>query len=196
MAEPPRPAYAGNMRRLVYYFLQGLIFLVPIVITLWAVGSAFLAIDRWIGRLIKVPVFGLGFAVMLVGVTVFGFLASNFLTRRLLQYFEQLLDRLPLLKLLHTSIKDLMSAFVGEKRRFNKPVLVDVAGDGRLRAVGFVTHDSMERFGRPDDVAVYFPQSYNFAGQVVIVPRAAVTALAIDASDAMAFIVSGGVTGK
>ncbi len=196
MAEPPRPAYAGNMRRLVYYFLQGLIFLVPIVITLWAVGSAFLAIDRWIGRLIKVPVFGLGFAVMLVGVTVFGFLASNFLTRRLLQYFEQLLDRLPLLKLLHTSIKDLMSAFVGEKRRFNKPVLVDVAGDGRLRAVGFVTHDSMERFGRPDDVAVYFPQSYNFAGQVVIVPRAAVTALAIDAYDAMAFIVSGGVTGK
>jgi len=184
------------MRRLVYYFLQGLIFLVPIVFTLWAVGSAFLAIDRWIGRLIGAPVFGLGFAVMLVSVTIFGFLASNFLTRRLLQFFEQVLDRLPLLKLLHTSIKDLMSAFVGEKRRFNKPVLVDVAGDGRLRAVGFVTHDSMERFGLPDDVAVYFPQSYNFAGQVVIVPRAAVTALAVDASDAMAFIVSGGVTGR
>jgi len=88
-----------------------------------------------------------------------------------------------------------MSAFVGEKRLFNKPMLVDIAGDGRLRVVGFVTHDSMERFGRPDDVAVYFPQSYNFAGQVVIVPRAAVSALAVDASDAMAFIVSGGVTG-
>ena len=89
-----------------------------------------------------------------------------------------------------------MSAFVGEKRRFNKPVLVDIAGNGRLSVVGFVTHDSMEHFGRPDDVAVYFPQSYNFAGQVVIVPRAAVTAIAVDASDAMAFIVSGGVTGK
>jgi uncharacterized membrane protein len=184
------------MRRLIYYFLQGLIFLVPIVFTLWAAGSAFLAIDRLIGRLIGAPVFGLGFAVMLVGVTVFGFLASNFLTRRLLQFFEQLLDRLPLLRLLHSSLKDLMSAFVGQKRRFNKPVLVDVAGDGRLRAVGFVTHDSMERFGRPDDVAVYFPQSYNFAGQVVIVPRTSVTAIAVDASDAMAFIVSGGVTGK
>jgi uncharacterized membrane protein len=196
MAKPPRTAYAADMRRLIYYFLQGLIFLVPIVFTLWAVASAFLTIDRWIGRLIGVPVFGLGFAIMLVSVTVLGFLASNFLTRRLLQFFEQLLDRLPLLKLLHTSIKDLMSAFVGEKRRFNKPVLVDVAGNGRLKAVGFVTHDSMERFGLPDDVAVYFPQSYNFAGQVVIVPRAAVTAIAVDASDAMAFIVSGGVTGK
>ena len=184
------------MRRLVNYFLQGLIFLVPIVLTLWAVGSSFLAIDRWIGRLIGYPIFGLGFAVMLVGVTVFGFLASNFLTRRLLQFFEQLLDGLPLLKLLHTSIKDLMSAFVGEKRRFNKPVLVDMGADGRLKVVGFVTRDSMERFGRPDDVAVYFPQSYNFAGQVVIVPRTAVTAIAVDASEAMAFIVSGGVTGK
>jgi uncharacterized membrane protein len=184
------------MRRLVNYFLQGLIFLVPIVFTLWAVSSAFLAIDRWIGRLIGYPIFGLGFAVMLVGVTVFGFLASNFLTRRLLQFFEQQLDRLPLLRLLHTSIKDLMSAFVGEKRRFNKPVLVDISGDGRLKVAGFVTRDSMDHFGRPDDVAVYFPQSYNFAGQVVIVPRAAVTAIAVDASDAMAFIVSGGVTGK
>ena len=183
------------MRRIGYYFLQGLIFLVPIVFTLWAVGSAFLAIDRWVGRLIGAPIFGVGFAVMLVGVTVLGFLASNFLTRRLLQLFEQLLDRLPLLKLLHTSIKDLMSAFVGEKRRFNKPVLVDVGGGG-LKAVGFVTRDSMASFGRPDDVAVYFPQAYNFAGQLVIVPRAAVTPVAIDASDAMAFIVSGGVTGK
>jgi uncharacterized membrane protein len=184
------------MRRIGYFFLQGLIFLVPIVFTLWAVGSAFLAIDRWVGRLIGAPIFGLGFAVMLVGVTILGFLASNFLTRRLLQFFEQLLDRLPLLKLLHTSIKDLMSAFVGEKRRFNKPVLVDLSGDGRLKTIGFVTRDSLESFGRPDDVAVYFPQSYNFAGQLVIVPRAAVTPVAVDASDAMAFIVSGGVTGK
>jgi len=184
------------MRRLVYYFLQGLIFLVPIVLTLWAVGSTFLAIDKWIGRLIRSPIPGVGFVVMLVGVTIFGFLASNFLTRRLMHFFEEQLERLPLLKLLHSSIKDLMSAFVGEKRRFNKPVLVDIRGDGRLKAVGFVTRDSMERFGRPDDVAVYFPQSYNFAGQVVIVPRSAVTTLALDASDAMAFIVSGGVTGN
>jgi uncharacterized membrane protein len=196
MADLAGALYAASMRRLVNYFLQGLIFLVPIVFTLWAVGSAFVAIDRWIGRLLGAPIFGLGFAAMLVAVTVFGFLASNFLTRRLLQLVEQLLDRLPLLKLLHTSLKDLMSAFVGEKRRFNKPVLVDISGDGRVKAVGFVTHDSMERFGRPDDVAVYFPQSYNFAGQVAIVPRAAVTALTVDASDAMAFIVSGGVTGK
>jgi uncharacterized membrane protein len=104
--------------------------------------------------------------------------------------------RLPLLRLLHTSIKDLMSAFVGERRRFNRPVLVDMGADGRIKVAGFVTRDSMANYGRPDDVAVYFPQAYNFAGQVVIVPRTAITALDRDSSDVMAFIVSGGVTGK
>jgi uncharacterized membrane protein len=195
MAEPAGIPYPEGMKRLVYYFLQGLIFLVPIVFTLWAVGSAFLAIDRWIGRLIGAPIFGVGFAAMLVGVTVLGFLASNFLTRRLLGVFEQLLDRLPLLKLLHSSIKDLMSAFVGEKRKFNKPVLVDMSGEGRLKVVGFVTRDSMESFGRPDDVAVYFPQSYNFAGNVVLFPKDRVTPVRAEARAVMQFIVSGGVSG-
>jgi uncharacterized membrane protein len=133
---------------------------------------------------------------MLVAVTGFGFLASNFFTRRLLSFVERQLDRLPLLRLLHVSLKDLMSAFVGEKRRFNQPVLVDMGADGRVKVAGFVTRDSMAQYGRPDDVAVYFPQAYNFAGQVVIVPRTAVTAIARDSSDVMAFIVSGGVTGR
>jgi uncharacterized membrane protein len=181
---------------MINYFLQGLIFLVPLTLTFWAAGSTFLAIDRWIGRLIRLPIPGIGFLAALVGVTVFGFLASNFFTRRLLQFFERQVDRLPLLKLLHTSLKDLMSAFVGEKRRFNKPVMVDLAADGRVKVMGFVTRDTMERYGRPDDVAVYLPQAYNFAGQVVIVPRDAITPLALDSPEVMAFIVSGGVTGQ
>jgi len=184
------------MKRIGYYFLQGLIFLVPILFTVWVAGTTFLWIDRRIGELVPLPFPGLGFLAMLVGVTILGFLASNFFTRRILELVERMLDRLPFLRLLHTSIKDLMSAFVGEQRRFNKPVLVKLDAAGIVSAVGFVTRDSMERFGRPEDVAVYFPQSYNFAGQVVIVPRVAVTPLAIDASEAMAFIVSGGVTGE
>jgi len=184
------------MRRLAYYFFQGLIFLVPIILTLWAGGSAFLAIDEAVRHWLGVTIPGLGFVLMLVAVTMFGFLASNFVTRRLLQLVERILDQLPLLKLLHTSLKDLMSAFVGEKRRFNKPVMVDLAADGHVRALGFVTRESMERFGCPDSVAVYFPQAYNFAGQLVVVPGSAVKPVTIDAAEAMAFIVSGGVTGK
>jgi uncharacterized membrane protein len=189
-------SHACGMRRIVNYFLQGLIFLVPITLTLWAAGSTFLAIDRGFGRLMRLPIPGIGFLAALVGVTVFGMLASNFFTSRVLQFFERQIDRLPLLKLLHTSLKDLMSAFVGEKRRFNKPVIVDLDAGGHIKALGFVTRDTMERYGRPDDVAVYFPQAYNFAGQVVIVPRSAVSAVSSESADVMAFIVSGGVTGK
>jgi uncharacterized membrane protein len=184
------------MRRLAYYFLQGLIFLVPIIVTFWAASSVFLTIDASIRQLIRLQIPGLGFLVMLAGVTTFGFLASNFFTRRILLFFEQMLDRLPLLKLLHTSLKDLMTAFVGDKRRFNKPVLVSIGADDRVRVLGFVTRSSMEHFGRPQDLAVYFPQAYNFAGQLVIVPQTAVTAIPLDASEVMSFIVSGGVTGK
>jgi uncharacterized membrane protein len=184
------------MRRIAYYFLQGLIFLVPIILTFWVVGSAFKAIDDSIRELIGSHIPGLGFLLMLVAVTAFGFLASNFFTRRVLMLFERFLDRLPLVKLLHTSVKDLMSAFVGDKRRFNKPVVVDLQADGRVKAVGFVTRESMERYGRPEDVAVYFPQAYNFAGQVVIVPRTALAALPLDSAEVMTFIVSGGVSGK
>jgi uncharacterized membrane protein len=184
------------MRRLANYFFQGIIFLVPIVVTLWAAATLFLAVDDWTRRFIGWPSRGVGFLVALGAVTGVGFLASNFLTRRLLQFFEVQVDRLPLLKLLHTSLKDLMSAFVGEKRRFNKPVVVELMEGSGIRAVGFVTRDSMARFGRPEDVAVYFPQAYHFAGQVVLVPAARVTAVAMESADVMAFVVSGGITGK
>jgi len=184
------------MRRIVNYFLQGLVFLVPIVLTLWAAGATFLAIDNAVRRFARFSIPGIGFVVALVGVTAFGFLASNFFTRRLLTWVENILDRVPLLKLLHTSLKDLMDAFMGEKRRFNKPVLVDLSGDGRIKALGFVTRDSMERFGRPGDVAVYFPQAYHFAGQVVVVTTASLTPVPVDSPEVMAFVVSGGVSGK
>src|SRR3954452_19778535 len=153
------------MRRFVNYFFQGLIFLVPIVLTAWFATTLFLGIDDFMRRFLGPQVRGLGFLFAIAAVTGVGLLASNFLTRGLLQLFETQVDRLPLLKLLHTSLKDLMSAFVGEKRRFNQPVLVDLGADGRLKVAGFVTRDSMAVYGRPDDVAVYFPQAYNFAGQ-------------------------------
>jgi uncharacterized membrane protein len=181
---------------LANYFFQGLIFLVPIVLTLWAAATLFLTIDDWIRRFIGSPARGVGFLVALGAITGFGFLASNFFTRRLLQFFEAQVDRLPFLKLLHTSLKDLMSAFVGEKRRFNKPVVVELTDGSGIRAVGFVTRDSMVRFGRPEDVAVYFPQAYHFAGQVVLVPAARVTPLAVESADVMAFVVSGGISGR
>ncbi len=179
------------MKRLANYFFQGLVYLAPIAITVWIFVSTFQAIDG----LLRLPIPGVG-VLILVGLTTgFGFLLSNFLAKRLLTWFEEIMERLPFAKLMHGSLKDLMSAFVGEKRRFSHPVTVEMMPGSGVRVFGFVTRESMDDFGIPGSVGVYLPQSYNFAGQLVIVPRAQVTSLkSADSADVMTMIVSGGVT--
>ena len=114
----------------------------------------------------------------------------------MLGLFEGLLDRLPLVKLLHTSVKDLMGAFVGDQRRFDIPVSIEIIPGADLRAFGFVTRDSLADLGLGDAlVAVYLPQSYNFAGPLIAVPRSRVHRIDHDAAAMMAFVVSGGVSG-
>jgi uncharacterized membrane protein len=127
-------------------------------------------------------------------ITLFGFLASSFLTRRMLSMVEGMLERLPFVRLLYSSTRDLLNAFVGEKRRFDKPVIVTPFVGGQARAIGFVTQETLDSMGMREHVAVYLPQSYNFAGSLLIFPMSAVEPLDAESADVMAFIVSGGVT--
>jgi uncharacterized membrane protein len=101
---------------------------------------------------------------------------------------------LPLVKLLYSAIKDMIEAFAGEKKSFDKPVIVTVMPGGTAKVVGFVTQEGLENFGLSDYVAVYLPQSYNFAGNVLLFPKESVKPLSIESSQAMAFIVSGGIS--
>jgi uncharacterized membrane protein len=117
------------------------------------------------------------------------------MTRGLVAMVEALLQRLPFVRLLYTSTKDLLNAFVGEKRRFDRPVVVALTPGGSAKALGFVTADSLEHLGLPGQVAVYLPQSYNFAGNVLLFPAGQVHPLQAESADVMAFIVSGGVSG-
>jgi uncharacterized membrane protein len=179
------------MKRLLAYFLRGLVLLAPLAVTLYVCVLVFLTIDGWLG----LPVPGAGFLAAIALVTLVGFLASTLFERgltALLGLVERALLRLPFVRLLYTSTKDLLNAFVGERRRFDRPVRVSVGG---VTLLGFVTADSLARFGLEDHVAVYLPQSYNFAGNLVLVPTAAVAPVTAESSDVMAFIVSGGVTG-
>ena len=178
------------MKRLLNYFLRGLIVTAPVALTLYISWIVFRTVDSWL----PLPVPGLGFVITLALITLIGFLASNLLTRGLVNLVEAVMARLPFVRLLYTSTKDLLNAFVGEKRRFDKPVLVHLFPGGSARALGFVTQETLERLGASGDVAVYFPQSYNFAGQVLIVNASHVERLDAASSDVMAFIVSGGVT--
>lgn len=179
------------MKALIKYFFNGLLIIIPMAVSIYAVFWAFKAIDGLLG-LDGYP--GAGLLITLAMVTAIGFLANNFFTKKLFDYFELIVSRVPLVKLLYSSIKDLIGAFVGEKKSFNKPVLATFAPG--VRAMGFITRESLEQLGLVDQVAVYFPQSYNFAGNLLIMPRSQVEPLTIDSSEAMTFIVSGGVAGS
>lgn len=179
------------MKLIVRSFFEGLILLVPILTSIYIVYLVFVSVDGLLG--LSIP--GAGFLLTMVLITLIGFLASHFFTRTLFQYLEKLFIKLPLVKILYTSVKDLLGAFVGDKKSFDKPVLVKLAKDGSVKTLGFITRDSLEKFGLKAHVAVYLPQSYNFAGNLLVVPKAMVTPLAAESSEVMAFLVSGGVSG-
>jgi uncharacterized membrane protein len=178
------------MSRLFAYFLRGLVFVAPLGITLYICWLIFTRIDGWLG----IPIPGVGFLVTIALITIFGFLASNLITRGALGVFDSVMNRLPFVRLLYSSTKDLLNAFVGEKRRFDKPVLVRIYPGGEARALGFVTQESLTQLGLDGFVSVYFPQSYNFAGSLILYPVTLVEPIDASSSEVMAFIVSGGVT--
>ena len=108
---------------------------------------------------------------------------------------DNLFSRLPFIKMIYSSIKDLVNAFVGDQKRFDKPVLVSLFSESTVQTLGFITRESLENIGIAERLAVYLPQSYNFAGNVVVVSRDQVIPLNIESGKVMTFIVSGGVSG-
>jgi uncharacterized membrane protein len=188
------------MRFIKRCFFSGL----PVVATIGILVWAFTTLDgilgapqRWLfGRLFGEPfvIPGLGVLLILIFTFLIGLLISNFLTKWLMAVPGRIFERLPLVKMLYGSIKDLFDAFVGDKKSFDKPVLVQLVPGGSARVVGFITNEDLSVLGVADQVAVYLPQSYNFAGNMIVVPRDAVTPMKAESGEVMKFIVSGGVS--
>lgn len=184
------------MKGLARYFLNGLLFLIPVALTIYVFYKVFKFADGILGWLLPYKIPGAGLLLTMILVTLFGFLTTNFMTRRFFHYIDGLFNRLPLIKLVYSTVKDVIGAFVGDKKSFDKPVLVTIVPDGGIKAAGFITRETLEKFNLIDHVAVYFPQSYNFAGNVLLVPRTQVTILETDSAELMTFVVSAGITGK
>ncbi len=181
------------MRRIFGYFLQGLLLVIPTVLLAYVVYRLFEFLDA----LIPMDVPGLGLLVLLVGITILGFLGSSFIGRPILNRANALLDRIPLIKTFYTAVSDLLSAFTGQKKSFSKPVLVNLTPDGHVQKPGFITSEDLSMLGIAEGkVAVYLPHSYNFSGNIFIVPAGSVIPLpdGVNRAEFMKFIVSGGVT--
>jgi len=190
-------------RPLLNYFIKGLIVVVPVgaaaFLIFWGVAKIdsalnlsgiFLTDSK--GRPIYIP--GLGILNVLVIIMIAGILITNVVTEPIKRWINRWINRLPLFKFLYSSIKDLTEAFVGEEKKFNEPVLVEVNEFG-LKKIGFLVQKDLTKLGLPGEVAVYFPLSYSFAGQVVIISADKVKPIDKSAATVMKFVISGGVSG-
>lgn len=195
--------------KLLYFFFQGMVILAPIVITVWAVVSLFNLIDGFLPNLLhvlfpdlvklnpqgypeKIP--GLGFLVVVVIVLLVGYISSSFIVSKLVELFDAVLEKTPGVKIIYSTVKDFLEAFAGNKKKFNKPVLVSIESPDVWR-IGFITQTNVAEFGLEDHVAVYIPHSYAFSGITYLVTKDRIKHVeAVSSADAMKFIVSGGVT--
>ena len=179
---------------LLKYFFQGIIIVSPLAITAWAAYSVFDFIDSST-RIPSLPR-GVGFVIVISSLILIGWLGSTFLLWKLLiNFFDNILERTPFLKFIYGSVKDVVESFMGEKKKFNKPVLVKIRINPEVYQIGFITQKNLSKLGFENKVAVYMPHSYAVSGMLVIVDKENVTPLDINPSDAMKMAVSGGVTG-
>ncbi len=191
-----------QLNKLFQYFLQGLLVMAPIAITIYAVYSVVSFIDN------QVPIFtakdadgkvyvrnyGLGFVIVIGGIITIGYLSSFFIKNRTFNLFDSIMKRTPGIRFIYSTTKEFFEAFAGEKKKFNKPVLANI-DDNDVWRVGFITQEEAKDFGFTEYVAVYIPMSYSIAGNVYILPRLRVRMVTnINAADAMKFAISGGVT--
>jgi uncharacterized membrane protein len=185
-------------RKMFHYFLQGLLFAAPIGITLfiiyWVVEKIDGILQPIIINLLGFRIPGLGLIVMVILVTILGYAGQSVIAKPFKVLIERFLKKVPMLQMVYSSIRDFMAAFVGKEKKFNQPVRVKVNMVSNLEKLGFITETDLSDLGITDMVAVYFPHSYNFSGELFIVPASQVTPLDINAGVLMKFIVSGGVT--
>ena len=179
-------------QKIIQYFLQGLLILGPVSITIYFIYIIFDKIDSLLRPAINIP--GLGFVVVIGFIIMVGYLSSFFVLGRILSLMDKILEKTPGIKLFYSFIKDFFEAFAGNKKKFTHNVLASVDYPDVWR-IGFITQEDMSNFGMHDYVAVYLPMSYSVAGNVYIVPRDKIKSLTgISAAQAMKFAVSGGVT--
>ncbi len=187
------------MKKLINYLLQGLLYIAPLGITGYIIYISFTFIDgileEFLFKFFEVKIPGLGVLTLIIFLIFVGFLGRTIIAKPIKLIFKKIIENIPLLNFMYSALNDLFSAFVGKEKRFNQPVLVKVNLISNLEKLGFITEENLEVLDEKNKVAVYFPHSYNFSGELFIVPRENIKALKMNSSDVMKFIVSAGLMG-
>lgn len=186
------------MKRLLGYFFQGLLYIAPLGITIFVLYKTFIYLDGlfkpFLNQYLNINIPGLSLIIVFLLVAFLGFVGQTIIARPIKRLINHFINKTPLVKVIYSSIKDLLSAFVGKERKFNQPVLVKVNAVSELEKLGFITQNDVSKLGvEGNKVAVYFPHSYNFSGELFIVPSENVKKIDGSPADIMKFIVSGGV---
>lgn len=187
------------MNKLIRYFFQGLLLISPLAITIYAIVVSLEFVDglliKYLTKLIGFRIPGLGLLIIFTFITLIGVLGSSILIKPILNSLDKLISQAPLVKIIYTSIKDFMSAFVGKDKKFTEPVLVKMNRESDIEKLGFITQHDLTLLGiESGKVAVYLPHSYNFSGNLFIVPAINVTPIKANSTEVMKFIVTAGVT--
>jgi uncharacterized membrane protein len=186
------------MKKLVNYFLQGLLFISPLALTAYILLLSFEFTDgllrETLVQLLGHDIPGLGLLIIVLLLILVGYFGQTFIARPIKRLIRKSIENIPVLNEIYSSLNDLFSAFVGEEKKFSRPVLVLINPDAKLEKLGFLTEHDLSILGEQDKVAVYFPHSYNFSGELFIVPSDQVRPVDISPTDVMKFIVSGGVS--
>lgn len=185
--------------RLIKYFLQGLLLIAPIFVTFYSLFAIFDYIDSVANNLsdwlFDFHVRGLGFLLMMLVITAIGIIGSSIFVQPLMDILESLLERTPLVKDIYSSMRDFFSAFLSNKKKFNKPVIVEMGKGLGVYRLGFITDSNLSEFDITDKVAVYFPHSYNVSGNLYLINKDQVQPLPTrnGSAETMKYIVTGGV---
>ncbi len=189
------------LKKFLGFFIRGLLFVAPVGFTILILYNAFDFVDSLVrirfsldsaNQEVFIP--GLGFVIVMAGTALIGFVFSRLLPQTIQNYIEKGIGNLPLVKIFYSAFKDLISAFVGDKKKFKTAVLITLNKESNIKKIGFLTQPELDFLDLPEHVMVYCPHSYAFSGEMFIVPREQIKVLHISSAEAMKMIVSGGVS--
>ncbi len=176
--------------KIFVYFVRGTILVIPFWLTIYIISATLKKLDSIL--LTKIP--GLGLAIILTVITFIGYVGSSFLIRSIIDSIDKFTLKIPLINILYSSFKDLTSAIVSNKKRFDSPVLMTMTKDPLVKKVGFVTQHDLKNLGLPGMAAVYVPNTYSISGDLYIVDKKDLIPMKISTSETMKFAISGGIT--